>query len=90
MTEGGINSDQNAKLVAYNDFSKVKIPISILVPGLSGGAIAAIVIGCLLIAIGGGYMIYRWNLKRKSKIESDIERSLIERDTYDPSKPLGG
>jgi len=33
-------------------------------------------------------MIYRWNLKRKSKIESDIERSLIERDTYDPSKPL--
>ena len=41
----------------------------------------AIVIGCILVAVGGGYLVYRWNLKRKASISKDLEESLIDRDT---------
>ena len=55
--------------------------MSIIAGGLGGGAIVAIVIGCILVAVGGGYLVYRWNLKRKASISKDLEESLIDRDT---------
>jgi hypothetical protein len=55
--------------------------LSIIAGGLGGGAIVAIVIGCILVAVGGGYLVYRWNLKRKASISKDLEESLIDRDT---------
>ena len=43
-------------------------------------------IGCFLIAIGGGYFVYRWNLKRREKIGKELEESLIDRDTINVPK----
>ena len=81
VTENGIDSDQTAKFKANSDFSSVSIQLSIIAGGLGGGAIVAIVIGCILVAVGGGYLVYRWNLKRKANISKDLEESLIDRDT---------
>lgn len=71
---------------ANSDFGSVLIPFRII--GREGddgvvtaGVIVAIVIGCVLIALGGGYLVYRWNLKRKQKIGKELEESLIDRDT---------
>ena len=73
ITEDGISSNQDAKLKANNDFSSVSIPISIIAGGLGAGAIVAIVIGCILVAFGGGYLVYRWNIKRKANIKKELE-----------------
>lgn len=54
--------------------------------GIAAGAIVAIVIGSVLVALGGGYLVYRWNLKRKEKIGKELEDSLIDRDTLNVHK----
>lgn len=55
--------------------------------GLSGGAIVGIIIGSILVVVGGGYLVYRWNLKRKPKAGGDgLEDSLIDRDTLNQPK----
>jgi hypothetical protein len=81
IAEEGISSNQDAMLKANNDYSSVSIPLSIVAGGIGGGAIVAIVIGCILVAIGGGYMVYRWNLKRQAAQGKDLEDSLLDRDT---------
>ena len=74
MTEEGIVGAHDAKFRANNDFGSVSIPLRIIGKGdndhedVTAGTIIAIVIGCILVAIGGGYFVYRWNLKRKQKI----------------------
>jgi hypothetical protein len=71
----------------------VSIPLKFIVNreddpdgGVSGGAIVAIVIGCILVAVGGGYLVYRWNLKRQQKIGEELEESLIDRETFNVPK----
>ena len=54
--------------------------------GITAGAIVAIVIGCVLVALGGGYFVYRWNLRRKERIGKELEESLIDRDTLNVPK----
>jgi hypothetical protein len=39
-----------------------------------------------LVAVGGGYLVYKWNLKRKDNIKKELEESLIDRDTLVTSK----
>jgi hypothetical protein len=39
-----------------------------------------------LVAVGGGYLVYKWNLKRKANIKKELEESLIDRDTLVTSK----
>jgi len=70
----------------------VSIPLQVIGiddnDGIAAGAIIAIVIGCVLVALGGGFLVYRWNLKRKEKIGKELEDSLIDRDTL--NVPKGG
>lgn len=60
--------------MANSDFGSVSVPFRVIGindddhDGIAAGAIVAIVIGCILLALGGGYLVYRWNLKRKEKI----------------------
>lgn len=86
ITEGDIEGTQDAQFKANSDFGSVLIPLRIIGRGdddgtIAAGAIVAIVIGCVLVALGGGYFVYRWNLKRKQKIGKELEESLIDRDT---------
>ena len=61
--------------MAFNDFSKVKIPLNIVVKnddddqsgGLPGWAIALIVVGSLALAGLGGFIGWRLWLKRRSQ-----------------------
>ena len=46
----------------------------------------AIVIGGILVAVIGGYLVYRWNLNRKAIIRGEMEESLIDRDTLNVPK----
>ena len=50
------------------------------------GVIIAIVIGCIVVALGGGFFVYKWNQKRKEKIGKELEESLIDRDTLNVPK----
>ncbi len=43
-------------------------------------------IGSVLVALGGGYLVYRYNLKRKERIGKELEESLIDRDTLNVPK----
>lgn len=55
--------------------------------GLPAGAIVGIVIGGLLVVVGGAYLVYRWNLKRKrDAVGKDMEQSLLDRDTINVPK----
>lgn len=69
-TSAGIESTQNAKVVAWNDFSQIELPLQIIIDngssGLPGWAIALIVIGSLLVAGLGGFVGWRLYLKSKA------------------------
>lgn len=94
ITEAGINGTQDAIFKANSDFGSVGIPLKIIGRRdddddhgvITAGAIIAIVIGCILVAVGGGYLVYRWNLQRKQKIGKELEDSLIDRDTLNQPK----
>jgi|JI6StandDraft_1071083.scaffolds.fasta_scaffold638825_1 hypothetical protein len=71
ITESGIANTQKGFLVARNDYHNVKIPLSLIVNGGSGGglagwAIALIVIGSLAAAGGIGYFIFVRFVKGKT------------------------
>lgn len=71
ITESGIANTQKGFLVAQNDYHNVKIPLSLIVNGGSGGglagwAIALIVIGSLAAAGGIGYFIFVRFVKGKT------------------------
>lgn len=71
ITESGIANTQKGFLVARNDYHNVKIPLSLIVNGGSGGglagwAIALIVIGSLAAAGGIGYFIFIRFVKGKT------------------------
>jgi hypothetical protein len=71
ITESGIANTQKGFLVAQNDYHNVKIPLSLIVNGGSGGglagwAIALIVIGSLAAAGGIGYFIFIRFVKGKT------------------------
>ena len=59
----------------------MSISLSIVAGGLGSGVIIAILIGCILLALGCGYIIYKWNLKKNTRVRKDMEDSLIDRDT---------
>ena len=76
IAEDGIKGTQNAQFKANSDFGSVSIPLTVIGiddGGITAGAIVAIVIGCLIVAVGGGYFVYRWNLKRKERIGKELE-----------------
>lgn len=78
---GGIEGDQNAMLVARNDFHSATLPLNLLLGGgLAGWAIALIVIGVLAVVAVAGYMIYLKMFKRRPNRESEAEKSLLERE----------
>lgn len=80
-TEEGIYETQNAKLVAFNDYSKHKLPLNILISSSSfpGWAIALIVIGSLALAGLGGFVVWKLYLaKKKQATEEPIKKSLLE------------
>ncbi len=83
ITEENIQGTQNAKFKANSDFGSVQISLKLVGvdDGLSGVVVVAIVIGSLLVIVGGGYFVYRWNLKRKTLAGKGLEESLIDRDT---------
>lgn len=88
ILEDEIYGTQDAKFKANSDFGSVEIPLKVigLNDGLSAGAIVAIIIGSLLVVVGGGYLLYRWNLKRKEATGKELEESLIDRDTLNVPK----
>lgn len=36
--------------------------------------------------MGGAYLVYRWNLKKKTQLGKEMEESLIDRDTLNVPK----
>lgn len=54
--------------------------------GVTAGAIIAIVIACVVVALGGGFFVYKWNKNRREKIGKELEDSLIDRDTLNVPK----
>jgi len=83
-TYGGIENNQEGFLVARNDYHNVKIPINLIVngseSGMPGWAIALIVIGCVLVAGGIGFVVYVKAVKKPAYRESETEKSLLERE----------
>lgn len=83
-TSAGIEYTQDAKVVAWNDFSTVELPLQIIIDngsGLPGWAIALIVIGSLLVAGLGGFVGWRLYLKSKTiREEEPIKKSLLEKE----------
>jgi hypothetical protein len=56
----------------------VAIPLNVIgidddSDGIVVGVIIAIVIGCVVVALGGGLFVYKWNQKRKEKIGKELE-----------------
>lgn len=79
VTEPGIDSTQNAKFVAKNDYHSYSIPLDIIVDnGMPGWAITLIVIGCLAVAGVGGFFAYKAYLKNKANNEPEGKKSLLE------------
>lgn len=73
-SQEGISDNQEGFLVAQNDYHQIKIPITLLVngsgSGLAGWAIALIVIGCVLVAGGVGFVVYVKVVKKPAYRES--------------------
>ena len=89
IADSDIKGSQNGFLKANSDFNSVSIPLRILGiddEGLTAGAIVGIVIGSILVGVGLGYLVYRWNLKRKQPSGAGMEESLIDRDTLNVPK----
>lgn len=85
ITEAGIETNQKGFLVARNDYHSVKIPLSLVINGSSGGdglagwAIALIVIGSLAVVGGLGYVLFIRGKGKAPNRESEAEKSLLER-----------
>jgi hypothetical protein len=77
-----LDSTQNVKIRANNDFSHYDLPLSLLVDNsLPGWAIALIVIGSVAISGAIGYFIYIKYIRNKTpNRESEVERSLLEKE----------
>lgn len=84
ITHPGISSTQNVKLIARNDWSKVELPFSIVIPGsgLPWWGILLIVLGSVGVAAAAGY--YGWTYWKAKKAaaagEGDAHKSLLERE----------
>lgn len=72
ITQEGINVDQEAQFKANSDFGSVSVPLKIVTGGLSTGALIAIIIGGIIVLVGGGYLLYKWNLGRKQKVSKSL------------------
>lgn len=70
--------------MAFNDYSKVELPLNILISDSShfpGWAIALIVIGSLALAALGGFVGWRLYLKQRAAgPEEPIKKSLLEEE----------
>lgn len=80
-------STQNAKLVAFNDYSTKQLPLNIVIDnggtsGLPGWAIALIVIGSIALAALGGFVGWKFYLKKRSQSpdEAPIKKSLLQEE----------
>lgn len=92
VTQPGIKVSQKAEFVAFNDYSKVKLPLNIVIDkkddddgksdGFPGWAIALIVIGSVALAGLGGFVGWRLWLKRRAQNpeEAPIKKSLLEKE----------
>lgn len=86
VTQPGIKSSQNIQLTARNDFSDVKLPITITIDsdlnpdGFPGWAIALIVIGSLALVAVGGY--FGWKKWKSTQVaaEPEVQKNLLEQE----------
>lgn len=88
-TRPGIASDQEAKLRARNDFYSTDIPFKLILQhhpdddsssSFPGWAIALIVIGGVAVLGAGGYIVFLRSKRGKPNRESEVEKSLLERE----------
>lgn len=86
ITQPGIKKTQNVKLTARNDFSKVELPFTIVIPspdveggGLPWWAILLIVLGCVAATAVAGYFGWRyWKAKQAAATEgNETNKSLL-------------
>ena len=83
ITLPGISRTQNVKLTARNDWSKVELPFSIVIPGgLPWWGILLIVLGSVgVTAVAGYYGWIYWKAKKAGGSgENDVNKSLLERE----------
>lgn len=81
-TKSGIKHSQHGKVIVWNDFSHIELPLDLLVSStLPGWAIALIVIGSLLFAGLAGFAGWRFYLKSKAAADEDtVKKSLLEEE----------